>query len=514
MGRRVPGRPSIKSTSDYHAPVTGYHWLSLLTCGGQLALAVIAFGRSKSGRLATVLGILALDLFTWNAADVAADLSTSPDLWHRVDGFASSLTMAFALHFMALFLAWGPQGRWLVRASYAYFGAIAAATVLVQFNTEPAWPVSLIAAVVPLFAIAVVDLLRHLRRTVSELERSRTRLVLMAIVVGVLFGGTDLARLLEAPVPRVSNVGTLASVVLLGIAALRFRLFDESIPRMRGVLALTLAVAGIGTYILVFAFFGTDFAMLGLATGVVTLVLLRIVRRVSVEHANSASRLEYDASIGRLAQAMTHDIGNPLAAAKAGVQFLDRELEEGRTIEAQRHMLELVESQIDAIAAAIERYKRLGRIEPQYTEIDAVELCRSTVESMVRTAPEGKALTFESIEDLVTMRADRDLLVLALENLVRNAFQSSDDAVAVTIDVWRAGPGVAIEIRDDGGGMSPRVQQQVLDDFFSTKGGSGLGLPMARRVAEAHGGRLTVRSEEGLGTKLRVWLPLGPEGAR
>jgi signal transduction histidine kinase len=71
---------------------------------------------------------------------------------------------------------------------------------------------------------------------------------------------------------------------------------------------------------------------------------------------------------------------------------------------------------------------------------------------------------------------------------------------------------VLLSVEDQGVGMSERTRQWALDDFFTTKTkGSGLGLPFVRRVAEAHGGEVTLLSKEGAGTTVRLFLPV--EGA-
>jgi two-component system, NtrC family, sensor histidine kinase HydH len=66
-----------------------------------------------------------------------------------------------------------------------------------------------------------------------------------------------------------------------------------------------------------------------------------------------------------------------------------------------------------------------------------------------------------------------------------------------------------VSVEDSGVGMSARVRERALDDFFTTKKtGTGLGLPFVRRVAEAHGGEISLISKEGAGTTVRMFIPL------
>ena len=71
-------------------------------------------------------------------------------------------------------------------------------------------------------------------------------------------------------------------------------------------------------------------------------------------------------------------------------------------------------------------------------------------------------------------------------------------------------PGVVVLVEDTGAGMDARTRERAFDEFFTTKSaGSGLGLSFVRRVVEAHGGRVTISSEHGRGTVVRLRLPLG-----
>jgi signal transduction histidine kinase len=118
--------------------------------------------------------------------------------------------------------------------------------------------------------------------------------------------------------------------------------------------------------------------------------------------------------------------------------------------------------------------------------------------------------------DLPVCSMDRDLIAGALENLLQNAFEATPRAatpgtVTVRTALARSRPtqGVLLSVEDGGNGMSARTRERALDDFFTTKAtGSGLGLAFVRRVAEAHGGDVSLVSKEGAGTIVRLFLPL------
>ena len=100
----------------------------------------------------------------------------------------------------------------------------------------------------------------------------------------------------------------------------------------------------------------------------------------------------------------------------------------------------------------------------------------------------------------------------ALENLVRNALEAMPDGGTLVVRTERAAStdatGVVISVEDAGAGMDARTRERAFDDFYTTKAtGSGLGLAFVRRVAEAHGGEVSLTSRVGVGTVVRMRLP-------
>ena len=99
-------------------------------------------------------------------------------------------------------------------------------------------------------------------------------------------------------------------------------------------------------------------------------------------------------------------------------------------------------------------------------------------------------------------------------NLVTNAAQAMEDRQGtLTLVTRNENAGVAVEIADNGKGIAPEVLPKIFDPFFSTKEigkGTGLGLSISYKIVEQHGGRITVESQPGTGTKFTVWLPLKP----
>src|SRR5262249_36243287 len=113
--------------------------------------------------------------------------------------------------------------------------------------------------------------------------------------------------------------------------------------------------------------------------------------------------------------------------------------------------------------------------------------------------------------DLPPVGLDRDLFKQALLNLLLNAQQAMAKGGELTIQATKDDGEVVLNLIDTGVGMTPEVAAKAFKPFYSTKsGGSGLGLPTARRIVQAHGGRLELQSEVGKGTKFTVRLPALP----
>ncbi len=296
-----------------------------------------------------------------------------------------------------------------------------------------------------------------------------------------------------------SGAGIREVVVPLGnYGSLRAVLEDpqqEVIDRMRHDQLLRLAYGGAVSLVLLLVAF---------------LYVLRLVHRTRrLEAATQHAR--HLAYLGTLASGLAHEIRNPLNAMNINLQMLEEELEDagvtGESLEllrsSRQEVLRLERLVKDFLAYA--RPQASGREELSPVELvgDVVRFLRPQFEDR------GVRIELESEDGAPTVRIDPGQVRQAMINILQNALEASPPNSTVTVTVGPTDRGEArIEVRDEGKGIPPKDLQHIFEVFWSEKpAGSGLGLPIAQRVVEAHGGRIEVESRPGSGSLFRIVLP-------
>lgn len=130
-------------------------------------------------------------------------------------------------------------------------------------------------------------------------------------------------------------------------------------------------------------------------------------------------------------------------------------------------------------------------------------------------APQAREAGIEIVRyldhDLPSILLSSEMLQAALVNLVKNALEAMPNGGQFIARTRGTRTGVALDLIDSGIGMDERTAIKMFDTFYTTKsGGSGLGLPTARKIIEAHGGRIGVHSEVGRGTQFTLEFPTPP----
>jgi two-component system sensor histidine kinase HydH len=221
-------------------------------------------------------------------------------------------------------------------------------------------------------------------------------------------------------------------------------------------------------------------------------------------------RRERLAAVGDVAAAFAHEVRNPLNAVSIGLQRLRAEFAPA-PVEEYSRFVDLMQSEVARLNGIVEEFIALARpVAVKPVAFDTAELLHELhvlLEGEARAA--GIAVSVVAPGGLVVV-ADRDQLKQVLLNLALNGIQAMRDGGALALGAQRAGAGVRLTVTDTGPGIAPEARARIFDPYFTTRpAGLGLGLTIARRLVEAHGGSIEVEASDARGTRFAVTLP-GP----
>ena len=238
-----------------------------------------------------------------------------------------------------------------------------------------------------------------------------------------------------------------------------------------------------------------------LALIVATVVLWRLARRAEGLQA-TAERDRTLVTLGEMSAVLAHEIRNPLAALKGHAQLLVERLEgsgaEREKAERLVHETRRLERLVDDLLSFV----RASRVTPAPVEPAAV-----LRDAVAAVAPER--VDVETGAAPATWRLDGPRVQQALANVLRNALEASPDGARVSATAEApGGQGLVFRIRDHGPGLPPGDPEDLFAPFHTTRAqGTGLGLAVARRIAELHGGRVTARTHPDGGSEFCIVIP-------
>ena len=213
------------------------------------------------------------------------------------------------------------------------------------------------------------------------------------------------------------------------------------------------------------------------------------------------------ARIGELAAVVAHEVRNPLAAIRGVVEVIQTRFPaESSDRKVLGDLLTRVDS-LDHLVGDLLVYARPAP--PVFRRAPVLALIRDTV-SLVANDPAATPLRFEVSGEEVDLWLDTAQMGRAVLNLVTNAAQAMRHQGVVRISGQRLGDRYRLRFVDEGPGMPDDVRARCLEPFFTTKTrGTGLGLPIAKRVVDEHGGHFGIASIVGAGTEVTIDLPVG-----
>jgi len=216
---------------------------------------------------------------------------------------------------------------------------------------------------------------------------------------------------------------------------------------------------------------------------------------------------------------VSHQLRSPLASIKQYFGVI-REGFVGEVTDKQKEIIEKASGYVDSLLQLINDWLDMsrveaGRIAEKFERISLAPVLSETLEVLKSQAETKKVvLKLNFGDNLPLVNGDPKCLKEAFLNLVNNGINYNREGGTVTVTVKEQGDDLAVDVSDTGIGISQENLPFIFDEFFRVKSretqhitGTGLGLPIAKRIIEAHNGRMKVASELGKGTTFSILLP-------
>jgi two-component system sensor histidine kinase KdpD len=214
-----------------------------------------------------------------------------------------------------------------------------------------------------------------------------------------------------------------------------------------------------------------------------------------------------------LLDALAHEFKTPLTSIKAAASSI---LDEGPP--AQKELITVIEEETDRLDSLVGETIRMARIEAGDFHLERrsqrVGDLISAASQKLRILLEDRQVQVETEENLPEIMADAELIGLTIRQLLTNALKYANPESPIIIRAHAAEGVVKISVKDFGPGISPKDQKRIFEKYYRVKDntdripGTGMGLAIARKIIEAHGGKIWVESVLGQGSEFHFTLPM------
>lgn len=267
------------------------------------------------------------------------------------------------------------------------------------------------------------------------------------------------------------------------------------------------------------------FALAAAVTGYFVTGVRSALRALDAElAATRASQARSDklASLATLSAGAAHELSTPLSTIAVAAKELERQIEKGARADALVEDTQLIREQVDRCREiltqmAAEAGHSLGELSQPMTAGELVERVLMRLETIGRVEARDRVVVQrDAAREGQLIRVPPNATAQALAGIVKNALDASPPSERVEVQIMARGTEAAIAVRDRGPGMAADVLARVGEPFFTTKEpgrGMGLGIFLARAVADRLGGGLELTSVPGSGTTVSMSIPLEPTAA-
>ena len=263
-------------------------------------------------------------------------------------------------------------------------------------------------------------------------------------------------------------------------------------------------------------------ALLGLSVLLLGGVGMAVIFYTQSRHLAEVRALEAEvergerlAALGNLAAVVGHEVRNPLNAISVGLQRLRREFQPADDAAAYARLVDLAQGEVRRLDRIVEEFLSLARPFPLAPAPVAPAVLIEEVAALVDGEAQGRGVRVlrRVPGDLPPTRLvplDRDRMKEVLLNLVRNGLDAMPRGGTLTLGAALARDELVLTVEDTGEGVPAELLPRIFDPWVTTKTqGMGLGLAIARRIVEGHGGRIAAESRVGEGSRFTITLPVG-----
>jgi signal transduction histidine kinase len=212
---------------------------------------------------------------------------------------------------------------------------------------------------------------------------------------------------------------------------------------------------------------------------------------------------------GRLTRGVAHEVKNPINAIVLHLQLLQDKLKQVDP-DTRRHM-DIIDSEIHRLDRVVQILVDFTR--PRDLHVEEMDFRRLLDDVVMLASPDaaqhGVTIRRELPDQPLGVKVDSDFMKQAVLNIVLNGVQSMANGGFLTISAKRRGDVIVTEVRDQGAGIPPDLQEKVFELYFTTKkDGTGIGLAQTYQIMQWHYGTVEFESADGKGTTFRLRLPL------
>jgi len=220
------------------------------------------------------------------------------------------------------------------------------------------------------------------------------------------------------------------------------------------------------------------------------------------------SRTPYPDDVANILRELAHEIRNPLNSMLLNLQLIEEYLESAYELPVILDKLRLVRAEIDLLENTLSDFLRYARLQkPKLEKRDIGILIEDVLDFIEPETQRQNIELIKEIEPLPPLQVDTAQFKQVLLNLIINANQTMENGGKLTVAAKPVNGQVRIDVKDTGIGIPPEKKDEIFKLFYTTKEeGTGVGLAIAKRIVQEHGGEIKVDSVPGEGTTFSIFL--------